>query len=202
MLAATVLAVGASLSLGGCGFTPLYAAPGVASKLAAIDVPARVEPQRRRAERRARSLAAAIESLKQPAAALDQMPTEPIPIAGWSVVGPFPKDQGPPFSVNQPIKTSAKFKNKKGSPAAWTPAKPIDARGKVDLGAVFSREDNQSAFAYAEIVRPEPGLAKFSVGSDDTLTVWVRGKQVYQFNNHRSYDPNQDSFEVLLPPTL
>ncbi|WP_394762743.1 LPS assembly lipoprotein LptE [Phenylobacterium sp.] len=38
MLAATVLAVGASLSLGGCGFTPLYAAPGVASKLAAIDV--------------------------------------------------------------------------------------------------------------------------------------------------------------------
>src|SRR4051794_14977346 len=31
-------AVGASLSLGGCGFTPLYAAPGVTSNLAAIDV--------------------------------------------------------------------------------------------------------------------------------------------------------------------
>ena len=31
-------AVGASLTLGGCGFTPLYAAPGVTTKLAAIDV--------------------------------------------------------------------------------------------------------------------------------------------------------------------
>ena len=33
-------ALGASLALGGCGFTPLYAAPGVVPKLAAIDVTA------------------------------------------------------------------------------------------------------------------------------------------------------------------
>jgi LPS-assembly lipoprotein len=35
---------GASLALGGCGFTPLYAAPGVTSKLAAINV---IAPQGR-----------------------------------------------------------------------------------------------------------------------------------------------------------
>jgi LPS-assembly lipoprotein len=35
---------GASLTLGGCGFTPLYAAPGVTSKLAAINV---IAPQGR-----------------------------------------------------------------------------------------------------------------------------------------------------------
>jgi LPS-assembly lipoprotein len=35
---------GASLMLGGCGFTPLYAAPGVTSKLAAINV---IAPQGR-----------------------------------------------------------------------------------------------------------------------------------------------------------
>jgi LPS-assembly lipoprotein len=35
---ATLAAMGASLALGGCGFTPLYAAPGVTSKLAAIRV--------------------------------------------------------------------------------------------------------------------------------------------------------------------
>ena len=38
------LCVAASLALGGCGFTPLYAAPGVAPKLAAIDV---IAPQGR-----------------------------------------------------------------------------------------------------------------------------------------------------------
>ena len=37
-------ALGASLLLGGCGFTPLYAAPGVNSKLASINV---VAPQNR-----------------------------------------------------------------------------------------------------------------------------------------------------------
>ena len=31
-------AVGVSLTLGGCGFTPLYAAPGVTAKLASIEV--------------------------------------------------------------------------------------------------------------------------------------------------------------------
>jgi LPS-assembly lipoprotein len=37
-------AAGASLALGGCGFTPLYGAPGVVPKLAAINV---VQPQGR-----------------------------------------------------------------------------------------------------------------------------------------------------------
>ena len=33
-----LIAAGASLALGGCGFTPLYATPGLTSKLASIDV--------------------------------------------------------------------------------------------------------------------------------------------------------------------
>jgi LPS-assembly lipoprotein len=41
---AVVAAIGASLMLGGCGFTPLYAAPGVAAKLAGVDV---IAPQGR-----------------------------------------------------------------------------------------------------------------------------------------------------------
>ena len=39
-----IAAVGACLLLGGCGFTPLYAAPGVTTKLASIRV---IEPQGR-----------------------------------------------------------------------------------------------------------------------------------------------------------
>jgi LPS-assembly lipoprotein len=41
---AVLAAIGASLILGGCGFTPLYAAPGVASKLASVNV---IAPQGR-----------------------------------------------------------------------------------------------------------------------------------------------------------
>ena len=43
LLLVSALSAG-SLALGGCGFTPLYAAPGVTTKLAAIDI---VQPQGR-----------------------------------------------------------------------------------------------------------------------------------------------------------
>jgi len=43
-LLGALAALGGALALGGCGFTPLYAAPGVTSKLAAINV---VAPQGR-----------------------------------------------------------------------------------------------------------------------------------------------------------
>lgn len=43
-LALAAALAGASLALGSCGFTPLYAAPGVVPKLAAIDI---IQPQGR-----------------------------------------------------------------------------------------------------------------------------------------------------------
>ncbi len=36
------------------------------------------------------------------------------------------------------------------------------------------------------------------VGSDDTLTVWVNGKQVYEFADRRGFSPDAGRFEVTL----
>ena len=36
------------------------------------------------------------------------------------------------------------------------------------------------------------------VGSDDTLTVWVNGKQVYDFADRRGFCPDQGRFDVTL----
>ena len=37
-----------------------------------------------------------------------------------------------------------------------------------------------------------------AVGSDDTLTVWVNGKQVYDFADHRGFARDAGRFEVTL----
>ncbi len=167
-----------------------------ATKLAAIEVPARVEPQRQRAERRARALADVMERLRKEAAPLEHVSTSSVPIRDWRVVGPFKMDDRPPFPLNEPIKPDAKFKGIKGQ-ATWKPAKGDD-RGKVDLGALYSKEDNQGAFAAAEVVSLQPGVARFAIGSDDTLVVWVNGKQVYKRDGSHSFSPDEERFEAAL----
>ena len=173
-----------------------------ADKLAAMDVSPRVEPQRRRAERRARALAAAMESIRKDAASLPPTPTTLVPIKDWQLVGPLGKNIGPPFKVNDPINPSAKFKDKKGGPVSWKPAKAVDARGKVDLVAIYGPTTDATAFAYAEVVRSEAGTARFSIGSDDTMIVWVNGKQVFTFDGSRGYGPDQGTFDAPLTKGL
>ena len=168
-----------------------------AAKLAAMEVSPRVEPQRRRAEGRARSLADAMERLRKEAAPLDRVSTALAPIRDWRVVGPFKRDERAPFPMGSLLKPDAKFKGIKGQ-VTWKPVKAVDDRGKVDLGAIYAKDDNIAAFAAADVVSPESGSARLAIGSDDTLAVWVDGKQVYKFDGNRSYSPEQDRFEAFL----
>ena len=167
-----------------------------AARLAAMEVPPRVEPQRQRAEHRARAMADAMERLRKEATPLDKVSTALTPIRDWRVVGPFKRDDRPPFPPGDPIKPDAKFKGIKGQ-VTWKPTRGDD-RGKVDLGALYSKDDNLGAFGAAEVVSPEAGSARFAVGSDDSLIVWINGKQVYKLDGSHSYSPEQDRFEAFL----
>jgi hypothetical protein len=168
-----------------------------AARLAKLDVAPRDDPQRRRAERRARALADLLDRARKEAAPLEGLKIGLEPVRNWQIVGPFKKDDRPPFPVDQAIKASAKFKGKK-SEVTWKQIQAEGDEGKVNLGLIYSKDNDQGAFAVTELVRPEAGSAKFVVGSDDTMTVWVNGKQVYKVNDSRSYSPEQDRFEVML----
>ena len=171
-----------------------------AKALASMDVPPRVEPQLRRAERRARALAEEMQAIQKLAGPLAKLPpSTPGAIRDWQVVGPFGRDDSPPFSLTEPIKTSAKFKGLKDKSVGFKPAKGSDDHAKVNLGAIFSKEGERSAFAYAEIDSPEAGTARFSAGFDDTFLVWVNGKQVFKLDGSHSYSPDQGKFEVAVP---
>ena len=62
----------------------------------------------------------------------------------------------------------------------------------------ITHDDDRAAYAYAEVTSPAERKAQMVVGSDDTLTVWVNGTQVYDFADRRGFSPDQDRFDVTL----
>jgi putative heme-binding domain-containing protein len=66
----------------------------------------------------------------------------------------------------------------------------------IDLGG-FLGGDQRAAFGYAELGGPAR-RAELVVGSDDSLTVWLNGRQVYDSPGDRGFAPDQDRVEVDL----
>ncbi len=71
-------------------------------------------------------------------------------------------------------------------------------KGQVDLGQIYSHDDDLAAYGYAEINSIANRPAQMVVGSDDTLKVWLNGKQVYDYSDRRGFDHEQTRFDVSL----
>ena len=160
--------------------------------------------------------AAAIGSIRdQAAAVLDQLaarhelPPEAIPelrsiyaglvpVMKWHVLGPFAFDQPPGFAVEKPVDLKASWSGFEGRKVSWRAAETVDSRGQIDLGRIFSPEDDRAAYGSAIIDSPSERKAQMVVGSDDTLTVWLDGKKVYDFTERRGFEHEQDRFDVSL----
>ncbi len=122
------------------------------------------------------------------------------PIMRWQVVGPFAVDAAPPFAVDKAIDAKASFPGIGDKMVSWKPARG-DNKGMVDLNQVYKgSNDERSAFAYAEIRSPSSRKAEMLTGSDDTITVWLNGKEVTKHEGSRGWSFDADRFEVELAP--
>ncbi len=74
----------------------------------------------------------------------------------------------------------------------------MNARGQIDLGRIYGHDDDRAAYGYAEIQSPADRTAQMAVGSDDTLTVWLNGKEIYRFADRRGFEAEHSKFEVKL----
>ncbi len=120
------------------------------------------------------------------------------PIRDWHVVGPFPFKTEPPFPLAKSAATDfqAKFPGYRDEPLVWKKTRAIDNHGQVDLGRIYSSDDDIAAFGAAEFESPTDRKAEFVVGSDDTLTVWLNGEKVYDFQNRRGFNPDENRFNA------
>ena len=169
-----------------------------AEALAGLGLEPRAIPQRDRAAARAARLARLIQAVKDQAPPRRPDP-RPAPPARWHVLGPFPTLRAQiPFDLASPVDLDAVVKGPEARTYAWKPAPTEGEDGKVDLGRIYNRNDNQSAFAVAEVVSPARRKAQLSIGSDDTLTVWLNGKQVFDLGGSRGFVAGQDKVEVEL----
>ena len=170
----------------------------VAEVLAKLDVEPRVRPQRDRAAARAARLADQIQAVK------DQAPprqddAKAKPPATWHVLGPFPTmSPKVPFDPARPVDFGAAIKDADGKTFEWKPAPPQGDEGKVNLGQIYGTKDNQAAFGVAEVVSPTRRKAQLSIGSDDTMVIWLNGRQVFDFGGSRAFTMGQDKVEVEL----
>ncbi len=161
------------------------------------DLPAdrRTDAQRERALARGRDLADALDDLRD-AAPAESKAAEGKAADEWRVLGAFDGMRpNPPFAVDRPIDLKAAFEGRKGSHPTWRPVKP-EAGGLINLGQIYSREDMQCAYAAAEFVSPSKGKGRLLIGSDDGITIWLNGKQVFDLNASRSHAAGQDRADV------
>ncbi len=151
--------------------------------------------QQERALDRAKDLADALDALRD-AASGEATKSESKPAADWRILGPLEGLKArPPFAVDRPIDFKAAHEGRKKKPVLWRPANS-GQNGKVDLGAMFSRDDNQTAFGMTEIQSPASGKGRLVIGSDDNCTIWLNGKKVFEHDGSRSWEHNSDRASV------
>ena len=120
------------------------------------------------------------------------------PVEGWHIMGPFAANERPPVRTNVPVDLAATATAPDGSTLEWKPVKVEGEGSYVDLARFYAGKGDCSAFGSAVLESPVARPAQMAVGSDDTLTVWLNGKEVYKFGGNRGYSPEDVRFDVEL----
>ncbi|HJT79371.1 MAG TPA: hypothetical protein VJ739_19400, partial [Gemmataceae bacterium] len=91
------------------------------------------------------------------------------------------------------------YPGKDGAKAAWKPLPDFKVGHIVDLKR-FPDNDNSTVYLYHEIDVAEPLTLPLSLGSDDSLVVWLNGRQLVAQNIVRPCAPDQDHATLKLHP--
>jgi putative membrane-bound dehydrogenase-like protein len=120
------------------------------------------------------------------------------PVTGWRILGPFDAKAPSPVSPTDKIDANAKYKGVDGKELSWRRLRRPSRDGSVDLARICGDGNNVAALGYAEIISTQERPAQLALGSDDTLTVWLNGTQVYDFQSTRGFEPEQAKVDIKL----
>lgn len=112
-------------------------------------------------------------------------------VDAWFVLGPFDapdvdswsKEEGPEKEVDL---------------AKWTPIVARGETGVVDFDTMFKKNEDVTAYAYAEIVVKKARDAAIYCGSDDGILIWVNGEKVHDKRVLRGLTVDDDKVPVKL----
>jgi putative membrane-bound dehydrogenase-like protein len=129
-------------------------------------------------------------------AALKCIVGEPTPITQWNLMGAWPKAQRPSFDPAAAPDTNQRV-TLDDRALTWHKAASAKEGGRIRLNGL--NPDNDAwAIAHAIVASPTATTSEALIGSDDQLTLYVNGTQVYQYDTSRGWSPNQDSVPIEL----
>jgi FG-GAP-like repeat/FG-GAP repeat len=120
----------------------------------------------------------------------------------WHYLGPFDNPGGRAFDTSHPVEKQVdlakRYPGKGGQEAVWREGKFTD--GAINDLRLFGGRNNENAavYLYREIDVPAPVEIPASLGSDDTLSVWLNGKKILANNVSRGAAPDQDHVVLKL----
>lgn len=121
----------------------------------------------------------------------------------WSYIGPFDNAGGKGFDAAYPPEKNFDLKAQhpgKGGNVAWKPGSFAD--GNINNLALFAPQFNSDSVVYLqrEIEVATATELPVSLGSDDTLSVWLNGEKILSENQQRACAPDQHKLVLKLKP--
>jgi hypothetical protein len=126
----------------------------------------------------------------------------PRPVGNWYRMGPFDNTENKGFKTVHPIERVTNVDPAKTYPDAagkarrWRIAPQLED-GKVNSLAFYAESEFKFTYLYRTIYSDTDGMLDVSLGSDDTLTVILNGRQLLARNAERGAAPDQE--HVTLP---
>jgi putative heme-binding domain-containing protein len=120
-----------------------------------------------------------------------------LPVLAWQLIGPFPRD-GKEHPSQKEQKFDAAYKGAEGEVKWRSIQGDASQQGRVNCANLFNPTQQVECFGLAEIDSTTSRDATLRLGSDDTLTVWLNGKKVFEFGNDRGWNYDQDKVNVHL----
>ncbi len=90
------------------------------------------------------------------------------------------------------------WKGFEGKRVSWQVAEAVDLKARSIWDESIPTTTIGPPTAMPSSKSPSERKAEMVVGSDDTLTVWLNGKQVYDFADRRGFEHEHDRFDVTL----
>jgi hypothetical protein len=121
--------------------------------------------------------------------------SRPLEMGEWHYCGPFSNTGQKGFDTvyppEQEINLTKKYPGKSGTEAVWKKGQFTD--GQINNLALYEGDRNvwSVIYLYREIICNAPQELPVSLGSDDTLTVWLNGEKLVAQNVYRAAAPDQ-----------
>src|SRR5262249_4991817 len=128
----------------------------------------------------------------------------PLKLGDWKYAGPFPYNNGAAFNTAYPpeneIDFTKRYPGKNNEEVEWKEGKFTD--GQVNNLALFKPENNLDAvvYLYRDIDCTAAMELPLSLGSDDSLVVWLNGQKLLSENVRRACAADQNFVPLKLKP--